>query len=130
MCLLPHLGFFRSQEGQHPSLFFVLSFRRGFEAGNLSAWSKVVDADSDLVVGSGVALVVAQGLEVNINDNTPSYLVDESHDSEARYRARFYFDPNSIDMSVGDSHRILRGFQENNTPNSSCSSGAIAAPIG
>ena len=30
--------------------------------------------------------------------------------AEARYRARFYFDPNTIGMGTGESHYILVGY--------------------
>ena len=50
------------------------------------------------------------GALANIDDNTPIYLTDERPAAEARYRARFYFDPNSIPMTLGDLHNIFTIF--------------------
>jgi uncharacterized protein YjiK len=85
-----------------------LIFADGFESGNFSAWSSAVG--SDLSVTSGAALVGARGMQALINDNTAIYLIDESPSSESRYRARFYFDPNSIPMISGDNHFIFYGY--------------------
>jgi uncharacterized protein YjiK len=85
-----------------------LIFADGFESGNFSAWSSAVG--NDLSVSSAAALVGTRGMQALINDNTVIYLVDESPVSEARYRARFYFDPNSISMSSSDNHFIFYGY--------------------
>jgi uncharacterized protein YjiK len=85
-----------------------LIFADGFESGNFSAWSSAVG--SDLSVSSAAALVGTRGMQALINDNTAIYLIDESPVSEARYRARFYFDPNSISMASGDNHFIFYGY--------------------
>ncbi len=87
-----------------------LIFKDGFESGNLSAWSSSVGDPGDLVVTNTAALVGSQGLQVRIDDNTPTYLVDNTPNAEARYRARFYFDPNSITMANGDMHYIFTAF--------------------
>lgn len=42
-----------------------------------------------------------------ISNNTSMYVQDESPAAEARYRARFYFNPNSVSMSSGNSHYIF-----------------------
>jgi hypothetical protein len=44
-----------------------------------------------------------------MTDNT-IYVTDDSPNAEPRYRARFYFDPNSISMLSGDAHFIFKGF--------------------
>ena len=85
-----------------------LIFADGFESGNFSAWSSAVG--SDLSVSSAAALVGTRGMQALINDNTAIYLVDERPASEARYRARFYFDPNSISMASSDNHFIFYGY--------------------
>jgi hypothetical protein len=36
-------------------------------------------------------------------------VIDERPALEARYRSRFYFDPNSITMAIGDTHLIFLG---------------------
>ncbi|HEX6033256.1 MAG TPA: hypothetical protein VFY83_02435, partial [Anaerolineales bacterium] len=79
----------------------------GFESGNFSAWSSAVG--SDLSVSSAAALVGTRGMQALINDNTAIYVTDDTPAAEARYRARFYFDPNSIPMASGDNHFIFYG---------------------
>ena len=48
-------------------------------------------------------------MQALINDNTAIYVTDTSPTAEPRYRARFYFDPNSIPMAQGDTHLIFVG---------------------
>ena len=107
-----------------------LIFADSFESGALNAWSAVVDQNGDLAVSSAAALVGGNGLAMSMNNsgsNTylpfvvksmlatvaskgslpPAYLRDDSPQSEARYRARFYFDPNSIALNNGTTHRIF-----------------------
>ena len=45
-----------------------------------------------------------------INDNNAIYMTDNTPNAESRYRARFYFDPNSIVMADRDSHYLLYGY--------------------
>jgi hypothetical protein len=42
-------------------------------------------------------------------------VTDDRPNAEARYRARFYFDPNSIAMSNGNSHYIFYGYTGTST---------------
>jgi PKD repeat protein len=79
-----------------------LIFADGFESGDLSAWSKVVDVDADLVVDPAAALVGSQGLAVNIDDNTSMYLWDKNPAGTKEYLICFYFVPNSISLANGD----------------------------
>ncbi|MCB9423086.1 MAG: S8 family serine peptidase [Ardenticatenaceae bacterium] len=84
-----------------------LIFSNGFETGDFSGWTAVVDTENDLAVTSGAAMVGSKGLAALIDNKTAMYLRDDSPVSEPRYRARFYFDPDSIQMRSGDTHRIL-----------------------
>ena len=86
-------------------------FSDGFESGNLSAWSTAVSDGGDLSASAAAALVEAQGLQAVIDDNNAVYLTDLSPEAEPRYRARFYFDPNSIGMANNDRHLIFTGYQ-------------------
>jgi hypothetical protein len=86
-----------------------LIFADGFESGNLSAWSSSQVDGGDLSVSPSAALVGGQGLQAQVDDNNPLFVIDESPALESRYRARFYFDPNSIPMAIGDAHLILLG---------------------
>jgi hypothetical protein len=49
-----------------------------------------------------------------INDNNSLYVVDESPVAETRYRARFYFNPNSLTMANNDAHYIFYGLTSAN----------------
>jgi hypothetical protein len=49
-------------------------------------------------------------MQALIDDNNTIYVTDDSPNAEPRYRARFYFDPNSIPMASGDAHYIFKGF--------------------
>jgi hypothetical protein len=84
-------------------------FADGFESGTLSAWSSNVTDGGDLSVTTTAALAGNYGLQAVINDNNSIYVTDETPDAETHYRARFYFDPNSIAMAKNDEHVIFDG---------------------
>ena len=92
-----------------------LIFANGFESGNLAAWSSSLVDGGDLSVSPSAALVGSQGLQAVIDDNNALVVIDESPALETRYRARFYFDPNSIPMSIGDAHLLLMGSSSGGT---------------
>jgi hypothetical protein len=91
-------------------------FSDGFESSDVSAWSSSVIDGGDLSVSSASALVGNYGLQAVINDNNPIYLTDNSPNAEPRYRARFYFDPNSISMVDKDAFFILYGYGSDSAP--------------
>ena len=64
---------------------------------------------------SSAALVGTYGLRAVINSNTSIYVTDDTPAAEPRYRARFYFDPNSIAMSSGNVHYIFYGYSGTST---------------
>lgn len=84
-----------------------LIFADGFESGNFSAWSSARDTENDLSVSPTAALVGTNGMAALIDNTTAMYITDDTPVSEARYRARFYFDPNSLTMAEGDTHSIF-----------------------
>ena len=90
-----------------------LIFADGFESGDFSAWSSYTP-DPDLSVSPDAAMVGVYGMRANINDLTSLYVTDFSPNSEPRYRARFYFDPNSITSigSAGAGMTILNGIMD------------------
>src|SRR5690348_15015569 len=92
-----------------------LIFSDGFESGSLSAWSAAVTDGGDLNASSAAALVGSQGLRAVINNTASIYVTDDRPNAEARYRARFYFDPNSISMSSGNAHYIFYGYTGTST---------------
>jgi len=50
------------------------------------------------------------GLQALIDDNNPIFVTDDTPDAESRYRARFYFDPNSIVMADRDAFYLFTGY--------------------
>ncbi len=92
-----------------------LIFSNGFESGNLTGWSSSTTGGGDLSVNTAAALGGTFGMRALINDNTSIYVVDNSPAAETRYRARFYFDPNSITMTNGNTHYIFYGYSGTST---------------
>lgn len=85
-------------------------FADGFESGNFSVWSASANDNGDLSVTTAAALVGARGAQAVLDDNNALHLTDDRPTAEARYRARFYFDPNTISMTNGNQHLILVGY--------------------
>jgi hypothetical protein len=85
-------------------------FADGFESGNFAAWSANTNDAGDLSVSPGAKLVGSWGLQAVIDDANAIFVRDDTPNAESRYRARFYFDPNSIPMVSGDAHFIFKGF--------------------
>ena len=92
-----------------------LIFADGFESGNLLAWTSNSNDVGDLSVSTAAALVETKGLQALIDDINSIYVTDDTPNAEPRYRARFYFDPNSISMLSGDTHFIFRGYSGTST---------------
>jgi hypothetical protein len=80
-------------------------FADGFESGNFAAWSAEQDTENDLNVTTASALVGTQGMAALIDNTTAMYVRDDTPYSETRYRARFYFDPNTLTMAGGPTPR-------------------------
>ena len=100
---------------QTPPSASDLIFSDGFESGSLSAWSAAVTDGGDLNVSSAAALVGSRGLRAVIDNTASIYVTDDRPNAEVRYRARFYFDPNSITMSSGNAHYIFYGYTGTST---------------
>ena len=84
-----------------------LIFRNGFETGGLSGWTSSVTNGGALSVSPAAALVGSNGLLAVLGNNNAMYVADDTPNLEPRYRARFYFDPNSIPMANGNTHAIF-----------------------
>jgi RHS repeat-associated protein len=82
-------------------------FADGFESGSFGAWSSSVTDSGDLAISSQAALIGTSGMQAVIDDNASIYAVDWSPFSETHYRARFYFDPNSLVMSNGNNFYLF-----------------------
>jgi hypothetical protein len=87
-----------------------LIFADGFESGNLSAWTSNTNDGGDLSVSAAAALADTSGMQAVLDDNISIFVTDDTPNAETRYRARFYFDPNSISMASGDNHYIFQGY--------------------
>jgi hypothetical protein len=85
-------------------------FAENFEQGHLGGWSSKITDSGDLAVKAAAALVGHYGMRALIDSNGAILVSDERPTAETRYRARFYFDPNSIRMAEADSHGIFFGF--------------------
>lgn len=84
-----------------------LIFKDGFESGNLSAWTS---SSGSVSVSSQAALVGNYGMLVNISSTSSIYATYDLATAEPHYRARFYFDPNSIAMTDGNAHYLMIGY--------------------
>lgn len=82
-------------------------FADSFESGDLSAWSASATDSGDLSVTAQAALSGAYGMQAVIDNNTGIYVTDWKPFEGTRYRARFYFDPNSITMASGNAHYLF-----------------------
>jgi hypothetical protein len=92
-----------------------LMFSDTFETGNPSEWNPTrtkVDG-GDLSVTASAAYQSGYGLNALIDDTAVLYAVDSSPAFEKRYRARFYFNPNSLAMGNNTSHFIFDGYNTN-----------------
>lgn len=96
-----------------PTAFPDLIFSDDFESGDLSAWADSSTNDGGLSVSSESALFGSYGMQVVISEATQMYVIYDSLIADARYHARFYFDPNSISMADGDYVYILQGYDAN-----------------
>ena len=92
-----------------------LIFSDDFESGNFSAWTACVIDVNDLSVTNAAARVGGSGMQALLDDNVVINCRDDTPNAEPRYRARFYFDPNSITMVNGDSHVIFGGYSGTTT---------------
>ncbi len=80
-----------------------------FESGDISGWNAASIDEGDLRVSSTAALEGNYGLEVLIDDTTELWVEDVYPSTESHYRARFYFDPNSIVMPTNSTMDLFYG---------------------
>jgi hypothetical protein len=85
-------------------------FADDFEANSLWSWGGRATDAGDLSTSSQAAMVGTVGMKVVIDDNNPIFVRDNTPNKEKQYRARFYFDPNSIAMKSGDTHQLFVGY--------------------
>jgi hypothetical protein len=90
-------------------------FEDGFETGDFSMWDSSVIDGGDLAVAPGAASDGLFGMQANIDDATPIYVVDLTPACEKRYRARFYFDPNSVVIASLDFCTLFTAYHSAST---------------
>jgi len=90
-----------------------LIFADGFESGDLSAWNgESSNPDGNLSVSAAAAITGSFGLQAAIIDSVELYVTDDTPTYEPRYRARFYFDPASIQLEVEKNIEIFYALKE------------------
>jgi len=82
-------------------------FVDGFESGNFSAWNWATTNGGDLSVSAQAAAVGSYGMRAVVNDNNELVVYDQTPNSEKHYSARFYFDPNSIQVTGTNGFYLL-----------------------
>jgi hypothetical protein len=92
-----------------------LIFADSFESGDLSAWTSSNTNSGHLSVSTAAAQIGSQGMQAAISNNIGMYVTDDSPNAEPRYRARFYFDPNSLTMAGTDAHFLFKGYAGTST---------------
>ncbi len=92
-------------------------FADGFETGDTSAWDTAAGAP-DLGVTSASALDgTSSGLQAFVDDTSALFVLDDTPSDAARYRARFYLDPNGFDPGESLNHRRTRTLLALSEPN-------------
>jgi uncharacterized repeat protein (TIGR02543 family) len=90
-------------------------FKDSFDTCNASAWSTTMNSAA-LTFTNAAAWDASCGMAVSLTTNSPAYVRDTTPTAEARYRARFYFNPNSLRMAKNEAHAILNAYNAANAP--------------
>jgi uncharacterized protein YjiK len=86
-----------------------LIFADDFESANLLAWTASSTNGGNLSVSPNAAMLGSYGMQLTFTNTTTMLIRDDSPNAEPRYRARFYFHPNSITMATGDNITLFQG---------------------
>jgi len=84
-----------------------LIFKDDFEGNDFSLWDDGSLGGGDLSISTSAALFGSYGLQALINDTSAIELETSAPKDETQYRARFYFDPNSISIPNNNGFSIL-----------------------
>ncbi|MBI5822475.1 MAG: M23 family metallopeptidase [Chloroflexi bacterium] len=82
-------------------------FANGFESGNFSAWDWTTTDGGDLSVSAQSAAVGSYGMSAFFDDGNDLVVYDNTPNNEKHYSARFYFDPNSMQMISEEGFYLL-----------------------
>jgi uncharacterized protein YjiK len=88
-----------------------LIFKDGFESNSFSAWTAYSNNGGNLSVTTNAALAGNYGMQAVFTNATNMLVRDDTPTAEPRYRARFYFHPNSITMATGDNITLFQGLE-------------------
>ena len=78
-----------------------LIFKNGFESGNFNSWSSADTDGGNLSVTTQAAAAGIYGMQAVINDGIYKGVSYNMATAQLHYSARFYFNPNSIQLPVG-----------------------------
>ncbi len=84
-----------------------LIFKDDFASCSAAGWSAATNLSALSFSTQGKT---GCGMQANITSTSSAYVRDNTPNSETRYRARFYFNPNGIVMGKNDSHVIFSGY--------------------
>ena len=87
-------------------------FSDGFESGDLTGWDSSDNGTGDLTVHADAAIHGSYGAKFVVNNQNAMYVQDDTPATEARYRCRFYLDPNGVSMADNSEFEIFRGIDE------------------
>src|SRR5690606_3188007 len=86
-----------------------LVFADDFESGDFSAWDDEDTDGGDLFVSTAAAAVGTYGMEALVDDDADLEISVENPSNLKHYSARFYLNPNSIDMPYSESMYLFVG---------------------
>src|SRR5690606_6202329 len=86
-----------------------LIFADDFESGDFSAWDDEDTDGGDLFVSTAAAAVGTYGMEALVDDDADLEISVENPSNLKHYSARFYLNPNSIDMPYSESMYLFVG---------------------
>lgn len=106
-----------TESGRQPLAVFTPDgiFADGFESGTLGGWTASNTGNGTLTVTTAAALAGTYGMQALISSTKARYVEDGAPNAETRYRARFYFDPNTLAMANNNAHYIFQGFTGSST---------------
>ena len=84
-------------------------FSDAFESGDLSKWSSAEADNGKLSVTSTTPIQGNYSLKATLDGQNEMYVEDDNPIDEHYYHARFYFDPNSVNIPSGSTFDIFKG---------------------
>jgi YD repeat-containing protein len=95
---VPHFASLNQQSAYTPTTSPDFLFADGFESGDFTAWNWSDTDGGDLSVSSQASAFGTYGMQAVIDDTTGLKVYDDGPSGEKHFSARFYLDPNSINI--------------------------------